>query len=338
MKVLFNCLTPFALAHGGAQIQIERTMSALSEIGVETEPLRWWDDSQTGDILHYFGIPPIDHLGFAKAKGIPLIATNLFTVACNRTDLRLKLQGIFVQTALRLPFGEGIKQQLAWRSFSRCSDTIVGIEAERRVLELVYGIPHEKIAIVPLGLDEVFLKSLPSTRSADYLISAGTITRRKNSVVLARLALAAKVPILFVGKPYSESDPYWLEFKALIDNRWVLHQPHVSAPAAMVELLKSARGAVVMSDYENWCLTAHEAAACGLPVLLQNQNWSQERFGNQASYFDSIGFSSQNIEILRKFYASSLTLPAPAIRLYSWSDTAMQLKNVYEQVLLNNSL
>jgi hypothetical protein len=44
MKVLFNNHTPFMLAHGGAQIQIEQKMAALGRAGVEVEPLRWWDD------------------------------------------------------------------------------------------------------------------------------------------------------------------------------------------------------------------------------------------------------------------------------------------------------
>ena len=34
MKVLIDCPTPFALAHGGAQIQIEQTLSALKTAGL----------------------------------------------------------------------------------------------------------------------------------------------------------------------------------------------------------------------------------------------------------------------------------------------------------------
>ena len=88
-----------------------------------------------------------------------------------------------------------------------------------------------------------------------------------------------------------------------------------------------------MSEFENWCLSAHEAAACGLPVLLPDQNWSRERFGNQAHYFERVGYSLQNVEILKNFYAATPTLPAPAIRIFTWADAARQLKNTYERVL-----
>lgn len=60
MKVLFNCQVPFAFAHGGMQIQMEQTQAALTQVGVPVEPLRWWDEIQTGEILHHFGrIPPL---------------------------------------------------------------------------------------------------------------------------------------------------------------------------------------------------------------------------------------------------------------------------------------
>ena len=333
MKILFNCLLPFALAHGGMSTQIEQTKAALEGLDVEVEYLRWWDPDQRGDLIHYFTPAPPEHIQLAQAKRIPLVMPTLFTAACNRSEARLRRQGWAVRASLKLPFGEGVKQQLSWRSFGTCAVNVVGLEAERRVLELVYGIPRQQVALVPLGLESIFLKSSPARRDADYLLCAGTITRRKNSVALARLARAAETPILFVGKPYAEGDPYWQEFSGLVDGCWVRHQPHVTNPAEMVALLKAARGAVVMSEYENWCLTAHEAAACGLPVLLPDQNWSRERFGREAHYFDSIGYSARNAEVLKRFYIAAGKLPAPSIKLYSWAEAGHQLKEVYERVL-----
>jgi glycosyltransferase involved in cell wall biosynthesis len=300
---------------------------------VEAEPLRWWDAAQRGDLIHYFGVTPLDQIRHTQAKGIPLVMTNLFSATCNRPAGRLRWQGRLIRTILKLPFGEGVKRQLFWRSIGQCAVTVVGLEAERRVLELVYGVAREQVAVVPLGLEKIFLEAGPGRRDGDYLVCAGTITAQKNSVPLARLARAAQVPILFVGRPYSENDPCWAEFRGLVDGRWVRHQPHLADPAAMVALLKSARGAVMMSDFENWCLTAHEAAACGLPLLLPDLNWSRERFGNQAHYFDRIGFHLRNVEILKQFYHAAPGLPAPAVKLFSWAEVAGQLKAVYERVL-----
>lgn len=331
MKILFNCNLPFALAHGGMQTQVEQTQAGLRSIGLEVEPIRWWDDAQRGDLIHYFGVAPLDHIHHAQAKGIPVVMTNLFTSTCNRADSRLRLQGWLVQTMLRQPFGEGIKNQLAWRSFITCAHNLVGLEAERRVLELVYALPADRTSVVPLGLPEIFLKAQAGNRSGDHLISPGTITERKNSIPLARLAHQARVPVLFVGKPYSENDRYWLEFLKLVDGKWVRHQSHVADPAAMIALLQQARGAVVMSQYENWCLVAHEAAACGLPVLLPSQKWSHERFGDRAHYFT--GNLNRDAAVLRDFHERCPSLPAPGIRLHSWTEVAASLKTVYERVM-----
>jgi glycosyltransferase involved in cell wall biosynthesis len=207
------------------------------------------------------------------------------------------------------------------------------LEAERQVLEVVYGISEDRVSVVPLGLDKPFLEWGKGNHDANYLICVGTITYQKNTIELAKLARMACVPILFVGKPYATTDPCWIEFTSLVDGQWVRHEPHVANPARMLDLLKSARGAVMMSDFENWCFAAHEAAACGLPLLVQDQKWSRERFGNQVRYFKKIGCCPENIATLKRFYEDSSRLSPPRIKFFSWHDVAIRLKGVYEKVL-----
>ena len=333
MKVLLDSHIPASLAHGGAQIQVDRTKAALENIGVEVEYLRWWDERQTGDLIHYFGTCNNDYLDVARAAKRPVVVTTLFTETCNRPDARLARQGWMVRTLLALPFGRSLKHQFAWQTYHHCAHNVVGLEAERRVLQLVYRVPPEKVSIVPLGLSDAYLNAGAGPRSEAQLITTGTITRRKNSVALAELARAAQTPVLFVGKPYHPDDPYWRRFEKLIDGRWVKHHPHVAGEPEMISLLRSARGFVFMSEGENWCFSAHEAAACGLPLLVQDQKWSRERFGDQSSYFPSIGFTPENAEILRQFYHDVPRLPAPRVKLYSWADAARGLKEVYTRVL-----
>ena len=335
MRVLFDHPFPFALAHGGFQIQIEQTRAALQRAGVEVEWLRWWDAAQRGDVIHFFGTAPNAYLEQARTKRLPVVMTTLFTETCNRSDVRLARQGRFVRLLLGLPFGEGVKQQLTWRAFNNCTHNVVGLEAERRVLEMVYQVPTEKVSIVPLGLSPAYLRAGAGRRHEPHLICTGTITERKNCFELAELARAAETPVLFVGKPYHESDPYWRRFEKLIDGRCVKHHPHVESEAEMIALLQAARGFVLMSQYENWCLSAHEAAGCGLPLLVPDQKWSRERFGDGARYF--AGFEAPaNVEILRRFYGDAPRLSAPPIKLHSWDDAAAELKRLYER-LLNTS-
>jgi glycosyltransferase involved in cell wall biosynthesis len=146
------------------------------------------------------------------------------------------------------------------------------------------------------------------------------------------MARTAEMPILFVGKPDTEHDPYWKQFHSLMDNPWVKYHPHVGNELDMVRLLQSARGFVLVSVGENWCLSAREAVACGLPLLVPDQNWSRERFGSEAHSFDKPSHRQRRIELLRQFYRDCPSLPAPKVRLYSWLDVAQRLTTIYESV------
>ena len=337
MKVLIDCPVPAMFTHGGTQIQIEQTRAGLEAAGVEVEFLRWWDHAQRGDLVHFFSTASNAYLNLARAAGQPVVMTNLFSETCNRSVARLRRQGWLVRAALKIPLGRQLKSQLNWCTYGNATHNVVGLECEKKVLETVYRIPAERISTVPLGVAENFLRAGAGRREEAHLICVGTITPIKNSLALAELALAAEVPILFVGKPYHPGDPYWLRFEKLIDQRFVKYKPHTESEVEMAGLLQAARGFVLLSRYENWCLSAHEAVACGLPVLVPDQNWSRERFGGAARYFKTSGFNAENVNRLKSFYAEAPALPAPAIKLHSWLEVAQALKKVYAQVLARPS-
>jgi len=332
MKILFDHTSPFAFAHGGFQVQIEETKAALERCGMEVEYLRWWDDRQTGDLIHHFNVPPLPYLKAAHEKKIPVVVTHLFTATCNRSPFQLGLQGAITKTLLTLPGWGMIKHQLSWQSFQAADRMIVGLRAEQHVLETVFGLSADRITRVPLGLPQAFLDAGPPLRTGPHLITTGTITARKRSVELALMAREAQVPLLFVGKPYHPTDPYWKTFSALIDGQFVLHRDHVGDRAEMISLLQSSRGFVLFSQHENWCLSAHEAAACGLPLLVQDQPWSRECFGGQARYLDHTA-TGQNPARLRAFYEECPTLPKPDLRLCSWDEVAAQLAVCYQSLI-----
>ncbi len=333
MKVLFNCHIPFSLAHGGMQIQIEQSKKALQQIGVETEFLRWWDEDQSGDILHHVGFLPDELTQFARAKGYKVIVTILLTAQCNRSPKELLVRQLAAASLLSLPLPRQIKTKLPWLAARNYDHLTVGLEAERNFLERVYGIAREKISIVPLGLTDAFLKAGPPLRTENHLICTGTITPSKNSLELAQMAHQARVPMLFVGKPYDFESQYWKDFQKLVDGELIKLHPHVKDAAEIVQLLQRARGYVLMSRYENWSLAAHEAAGCGLPMLVPDQNWSRERFGDQVHYFPKKGTAADSAAVLRKFYEKCPTLPSPQVHLPSWIEAAEQLRAVYNRVL-----
>jgi glycosyltransferase involved in cell wall biosynthesis len=332
MKVLFDHPSPFFLAHGGFETQILQTKAGLESLGVEVECARWWDRGQKADLIHYFSAARPEYLRLAQAQKLPVVMTQLFTETCNRPGWKLILQGAAVQSILAVPFFRATKDQLNWSAYQAASHLVVGLEAEKEVLFKVFRAPPSRVSVVPLGLSKTYLGASPGNRDGDYLITTGTVTPRKGSVPLAMLAHAAEVPVLFVGKPYHPSDPYWTQFEKLIDNKWVRYHAHLESELEMISLLRGARGFVLNSQFENWSLSASEAVACGLPLLLPNQKWSRERFGSEARYFERPG-RGRNAGILRQFYDNCPRLEAPKIKLFSWAEVAERLKEIYSNVL-----
>lgn len=53
-------------------------------------------------------------------------------------------------------------------------------------------------------------------RNPQFLVTLSTITERKRVPELAESAILAKVPLLVIGRPYSETDPYYLN-ESLVD-------------------------------------------------------------------------------------------------------------------------
>ena len=210
MRVLFYHLTPFSLAHGGLQTQILQTRQALETLGAEVEFLRWWDQSQAGDILHFFGRVGVGTLQLAQARGMKVVQAELLTEQGSRSRARLKLRKAFRHvTAAASPkvFGSLFN----WDSYRLADACIALTEWEALLMKDLYGAPPERTHVVPNGVEDVFLKSQPLERGP-WLVCTVTITERKRALELAEAAVCARTPLWIIGKPYSEADAYARRF------------------------------------------------------------------------------------------------------------------------------
>jgi glycosyltransferase involved in cell wall biosynthesis len=332
MKVLINCSLPFSLAHGGQQIQIERTMAFLRSIGLEVEPVRWWDDHQTGDIIHYFGRIPSLHIELAHQKGIKVVMGELLTATGSRTRAQLLFQRSIVRAAEGLAPSHFVAQ-FNWQSY-RLADAIVAMTPwESHLMHYLFGARRDRIVIVPNGVEEAFFQAAPCKRG-EWLVCTATITPRKRVVELARAAVLAKTPLWVVGQAYAESDPYACEFRALVQEypefvRW--GGPPLKDREWLAAIYRAARGFVLLSAMETRSLAAEEAAACECSLLLSDLPWARSVFGEQASYCP-ITSPQRTAKFLSEFYDKAPTLKPPPKPLRE-IDVAHQLKRLYERFL-----
>jgi glycosyltransferase involved in cell wall biosynthesis len=332
MKILINCPLPFALAHGGHQIQIQRTLAALEAVGVQVEPVRWWDEKQTGDLIHYFGRMPVGHIKLAHQKNLKVLMAELLTEQGSRSLRQLRLQKIISQTIERFA-PDNFVYAFNWKSY-RLADACIALTPwEADIMHALFGAPRERIHVVANGVEEIFLNSSPAARG-QWLVCTATITERKRVLELAQAAAIAQTPVWIIGQAYGDSDPYAQQFYALTRQhpQIIRHEGSIHDRARLAQIYREARGFVLLSAMESLSLSALEAAACECPLLLGDLPWARSTFGSAAKYCPVTKSVETTSRVLREFYDAAPALPAPP-KPASWIEIGRQLKQIYEKVL-----
>jgi glycosyltransferase involved in cell wall biosynthesis len=331
MKVLFDHHWPFALAHGGFQRQILQTKSALEQAGVETDYVRWWDDAQRGDIIHFAGRPAADYIAFAHGQGCNVIVAELLTGPGSRSRSELALQK-WLTRILRKVLPASFTMRMAWDAY-RLADACVALTPwEAHLMNYLFSAPRERVHVVPNGVEEIFLNSAPAARGP-WLVCTATITERKRVLELAEAAVVAQTPLWIIGKPYTDSDPYAQRFFALAKQQpqIIRYEGAIANRARLARIYREARGFVLLSAMESLSLSALEAAACECPLLLSDLPWARSTFGGHAGYCPLVA-PERVAGFLRKFYDAAPSLKPPP-KPAAWGDVARQLKAIYERVL-----
>lgn len=331
MKVLLDHPSPFLLAHGGFQIQIEQTKAALESLGVDVEWLRWWDGEQRGDIIHYFGRPAGGYIDLAHKKGIKVVVGELHTGLGSRSARARRLQKAFMTSGQKLlPWS--FTARLAWDSYQK-ADAFIALTAwEAQLMREMFDAPAERVHVIPNGVEQVFFDG-PEISRANYLVCTATITERKRVVELAEAALRAQVPLWVVGKPYAQDDPYFLRLLALHRSNptIVRYEGPVEDRARIAAIYREARGFVLLSTMESLSLSALEATACGCPLLLSDLPWAHSTFKGDASYAPVTAQTDLTAFALRDFHEKAPSLPRPPQPL-DWPQVAGQLVEIYRRL------
>jgi glycosyltransferase involved in cell wall biosynthesis len=332
MKVIFNCPVPFWMAHGGQQIQIEQTMAALEKIGVTVEPLRWWDPTQTGDVLHHFNRIPMSLLQRAQRKGVKVVMADLMTGQGSRKPLRLGLQRL-VTRAIRTALPHAMWYAFNWDSYAAADACVANTAWEAHLMSYLFGAAPERVFVVPNGVEDVFLHSTSRTRGK-WLVCTATIIEHKRVLELAQAGIAAGVPVWIIGKPISEGEPYARRFCRLAEAHpdLVRYEGAVNDRGVLARVYREARGFVLLSTKETLSLSSFEAAACECPLLLSDLPWARWTFKELATYCPITKSVSATAAALRAFYDQAPRLPLPP-KPSSWVEVARQFRTVYERVL-----
>ena len=307
-------------------------MRELAVLGVEVEPVRWWDEDQSGDIIHYVGRPSILNVRLGHQKGFKIVMTDLLDQPASRSRSRQFLQRSFQQM-----FGRALLRftgQFNWEVYREVDAMIYAVPHEWEAAKYLFNADPQRGHVVPHGLEEGTLQELAQPQpEEDYLVSVATIDPRKNTLLLAQAAKLARTPVVFLGKPYSPNDPYFLAFKVLVDGEYVRYPGFVSLEEKY-RYLRGARGFALLSQFESGCIAVFEAAAAGLPLFLSDKPWATKSYPEARDInFVKLGDAAEVAPSLHRFCQTAHRKSGRTFPLLSWREIARRYLAIYEQIL-----
>jgi glycosyltransferase involved in cell wall biosynthesis len=213
-----------------------------------------------------------------------------------------------------------------------------------------YGVPLERIEVVPVGVDPDLFKPVPGVQRVPGRILCTTssdVTLKGLRFLLeavAKVRTDRRVELVIIGKPRAESrTPQLIAKYGLTD---IVTFVHGVTDERIVELYSECELAVVPSLYEGFSLPAIEAMASGVPLLATSGGALPEVAGThgETCFLVPPGDS----EALAAMIRIALDQPewrarvgaagrARVVDNWSWAHTASRTVEQYHRVLADRS-
>jgi alpha-1,3-rhamnosyl/mannosyltransferase len=207
---------------------------------------------------------------------------------------------------------------------ARTAERVIAVsERTRDDLVELYGIPPEKIAVIPHGVDRAFSPGDGAVEG--YLLFVGAVQRRKDPRAALDAALAIGMPLVVVGP---EREPALAEELrgGGADLRGYVEK------AELAQLYRGAACLVVPSRYEGFGLPVLEALASGTPVVAAPDAALIEVAGDAAVYADRDDLPGGILRALERRESLRAAGLARAAR-FSWAEAARLTVEVYRRLL-----
>jgi len=330
-----------SILHGGPRTQIDETVRYLERIGVRTALFDPWSPFHPAadDIAHIFGANiGTYHLAREfRALGLPFVVS---PITYSRHVPK------FIRRALRVAEAIQRRVQGVWTDYGFCAEicswaskVAPNTQAEADLLVQGYGVPAEKIRVVPNGVHERFLKADPELFEKTYglknfVLNVGHIGHtRKNVLRLIRALGPLDKPAVIIGRiiksPYGDAC-----VREAARYKHILLLDGLENNSAMLASAYAACDVFVLpSEFETPGIAALEAALAGAKVVITPHGGTKEYFADMARYVDPRSEAS-----IRRGIQDALRMPKDE-RLkehiashYLWQHVAEKTAAVYREM------
>lgn len=224
------------------------------------------------------------------------------------------------------------------------ADRIITIsEASKREILSYYPQAASKLAVIPLGVDEIY-RPVTGVEKQKQILFVGSINERKN--IIGVLKAFAQIPkslgyrLVIVGKRsdiFSVSEQLKILLAEADQNPNIVFKGQITQEELLKEYNTSAC-LLFPSFYEGFGLPPLEAMACGTPVITSNVSSMPEVCGDAALYCDpySIDDITNKVELLLDDETLREALRQKGLeraKLFSWEKAAAAHFKVFDEVV-----
>jgi glycosyltransferase involved in cell wall biosynthesis len=326
MRILFNTY-PWAFATpGGGEMQLLKYAEHLPRQGIDVILYDAWNPAFDNiDVVHFFSCigGSVHFCNYVRSRGSPLVINSSLWVTPDTTFL--------------YPIDE-IRAQLA------LADVIVpNSTSEADMLSRVLALPREKFMPVMNGFDAHFagqhdpqLFRSQFGIAGPFVLNVANVEPRKNQRNLVRAMRHHEFPLVIIGQ-IRDAD-YGKQVLAEGGERLRYLGPLKYNDPVRSSAYAASSAFVLPSTLETPGLSALEAAAAGIPLVITSEGSTRDYFNSFAHYVDH----SDPDDIRRGIDAALSAGPDPRLKAhvctnFTWPVVTIPLLEVYREAIMRHS-
>lgn len=317
----------------GIRMQAETWAKELAVQGENVTKINPWEkyDWEQFDIIHIFG-PCEFILNFTKgvSKRMPRIVFSPI-IDTIQSVFKYKIATHWGISKLRLTSPNYTIRQAS----KYIKSWIVRSEYELEYVHRAYGIPFDKICVIPLSFRVSVCEE--NVERENFCLHVSKLTdERKNVKRLILAAIKYNFKLVLAGGISCDND--FSEIKSLIDNHDNISYLGRISDEYLLDLYSKAKVFALPSINEGVGLVAVEAAACGCDIVITKIGGPKEYYADMAKVVNPYNLDEIGEAIM--FFLNGNTYQ-PVLREYVESNFCLkncvrQLRGSYQMVIQNS--